>query len=85
MADVLGAKPPRHVPVWLARLIAGEAGIMIGREVRGASNAKVKRELGWARRHPSWREGFVAAYGSAPQEGGSDEAGQGFNRGPAVA
>jgi hypothetical protein len=35
----------------------------------GASNAKAKRELGWELRHPSWREGFVAAYAStAPAE-----------------
>jgi hypothetical protein len=53
-------------------------------EGRGASNAKAKRELGWTLRYPSWREGFVAAYASAP-EGGSDEAGERFDRGPAVA
>ncbi len=65
LADVLGAKPPRHFPVWLARLFAGETGVMLGTEARGASNAKAKRELGWELRHPSWREGFVAAYASA--------------------
>ena len=59
---MLGAKPPRHVPRWLARLIAGEAAVMIGTDSRGASNAKAKRELGWTPRYPSWREGFVAAY-----------------------
>jgi 2-alkyl-3-oxoalkanoate reductase len=62
LARVLGAKPPRHVPRWLARLIAGEAAVMIGTESRGASNAKAKRVLGWTPRYPSWREGFVAAY-----------------------
>jgi nucleoside-diphosphate-sugar epimerase len=62
LASVLGAKPPRHVPRWLARLFAGEAAVMMGTESRGASNAKAKRELGWTLRHPSWREGFVAAY-----------------------
>ena len=46
-AEVLGAKPPRHVPRWLARLVAGEAAVMMGTESRGASNAKAKRELGW--------------------------------------
>jgi nucleoside-diphosphate-sugar epimerase len=64
LASVLGAKPPRHVPRWLARLVAGEAAVMLGTEARGASNAKAKRELSWTLRHPSWREGFVAAYGS---------------------
>ena len=65
LADALGAKPPRHVPVWLARLFAGEPGVVMGTEARGASNAKAKRELGWEPRYPSWREGFRAAYASA--------------------
>jgi nucleoside-diphosphate-sugar epimerase len=64
LADVLGAKPPRHFPRWLARLFAGDAAVMIGTESRGASNAKAKRELGWTLRYPSWREGFAAAYAS---------------------
>ena len=62
LASVLGAKPPRHFPRWLARLFAGEAGVVIGTEARGACNAKAKRELGWTLRYPSWREGFTAAY-----------------------
>ncbi len=65
MAESLGAKPPRHFPVWLARLFAGEAVVLMGTESRGASNAKAKRELGWTLRYPSWREGFAAAYGGA--------------------
>ncbi|MBD0282110.1 MAG: NAD(P)-dependent oxidoreductase [Thermoleophilaceae bacterium] len=64
LADALGAKPPRHVPVWLARLFAGEPGVVMGTEARGASNAKAKRELGWQLRYPSWRDGFRAAYAS---------------------
>jgi hypothetical protein len=62
---VLGAKPPRRVPRWFARLVAGEAVTMMATESRGASNARAKRELGWELRYPSWRLGFVAAYGSA--------------------
>jgi nucleoside-diphosphate-sugar epimerase len=62
LANVLGAKPPRHFPVWLARLFAGEAGVMLGTEARGASNAKAKRELGWTLRYPSWRQGFAEVY-----------------------
>jgi nucleoside-diphosphate-sugar epimerase len=61
-AQALGAKPPRRVPKWLARLLAGEAAVVLGTEARGASNAKAKRELGWTPRYPSWREGFMAAY-----------------------
>jgi nucleoside-diphosphate-sugar epimerase len=71
LADVLGAKPPRHFPVWLARLFAGEAGVMMGTESRGASNAKAKRELGWSLRYPSWRQGFFEAY--APPAASSSE------------
>jgi 2-alkyl-3-oxoalkanoate reductase len=63
LADALGAKPPRHVPRWLARLVAGEGAVIMGTESRGASNAKAKRELGWTLRYPSWRQGFTAAYG----------------------
>jgi nucleoside-diphosphate-sugar epimerase len=64
LANALGAKPPRHFPRWLARLFAGEAGVVMGTESRGASNTKAKRELGWTMRYPSWREGFVATYAS---------------------
>jgi nucleoside-diphosphate-sugar epimerase len=63
LADALGAKPPRHVPVWFARLVAGDVAVMLGTESRGASNAKAKRELGWTLQHPSWRQGFAEAYG----------------------
>lgn len=62
LASALGAKPPRHVLVWLARLIAGEGAVMMGTEARGASNAKAGRELGWTLRYLSWRQGFAAAY-----------------------
>ena len=65
LADTLGAKPPRHVPVWLARLIGGETAVMIGTEIRGASNAKAKRELGWTLHYPTWRQGFAAVYASS--------------------
>jgi len=66
LAGAVGAKPPRRVPRWLARLFAGEAAVMMGTESRGASNAKAKRELGWTLRYPSWREGFAAVYSTAP-------------------
>jgi nucleoside-diphosphate-sugar epimerase len=62
LATALGAKPPRRIPTWLARLAAGEAGVVLMTDTRGASNAKAKRELGWKLRFPSWREGFRAAY-----------------------
>jgi nucleoside-diphosphate-sugar epimerase len=63
LATTLGAKPPRHVPRWLARLLAGEAATVMMTESRGASNAKAKRELGWRPRYPSWRTGFADGLG----------------------
>jgi nucleoside-diphosphate-sugar epimerase len=63
LARVLGAKPPRRVPRWLGRLLAGEAATVMMTEVRGASNEKAKRELGWNPRYASWRQGFVQGLG----------------------
>jgi nucleoside-diphosphate-sugar epimerase len=63
LAEALGTKPPRHIPVWLERPIAGEFAVLLTTEARGASNAKAKRELGWTLRYPSWRQGFAAVYG----------------------
>ncbi|MCP9485057.1 MAG: NAD(P)-dependent oxidoreductase [Gaiellaceae bacterium MAG52_C11] len=59
LAKALGAKPPRRVPLWLARLAGGEVAAIMMTELRGASNTKAKRELGWKLRYPSWREGFA--------------------------
>lgn len=58
LAHCLGAPPPRRVPAWLARLAVGEVGISMMTQIRGSSNAKAKRELGWQPTWPSWREGF---------------------------
>ena len=65
LAKAVGAAPPRRLPRWLARLVAGKAVAVMMTEIRGASNAKAKQELGWTLRFPSWREGFPAAYGGA--------------------
>ena len=61
LAEQLGAKKPMRVPRFIARLLAGEAGVVMMTEIRGASNAKAKRELAWRPAHPSWRQGFAAA------------------------
>jgi nucleoside-diphosphate-sugar epimerase len=61
LAQTLGAKKPLRVPRFVGRLAAGEAGAIMMTEIRGASNAKAKRELGWQPAHPSWRQGFAAA------------------------
>ena len=68
LASALGAKPPRHIPAWLARLIAGDAMVKMAAGSRGAANAKAKAELGWTLRYPSWREGFVAVYTATPPD-----------------
>jgi nucleoside-diphosphate-sugar epimerase len=60
LAQSIGAPSPRRVPRLMGRLFAGEAGTVMMTEIRGASNAKAKRELGWEPGHPSWREGFAA-------------------------
>jgi nucleoside-diphosphate-sugar epimerase len=58
LASAFHAPPPRRVPRWLGRVLAGETAAVMMTEVRGASNLKAKRELGWQPRHRSWREGF---------------------------
>ena len=57
LAECAGAKPPRRLPAWLARLLAGDM-VVVRDQGRGFSNAKAKRELGWPLRYPSWRQGF---------------------------
>jgi 2-alkyl-3-oxoalkanoate reductase len=65
LARIVGAAPPQRVPRHVAQDFAGEAAVMMGTEARGASNFKAKRELGWALRYPSWRQGFADLYGAA--------------------
>jgi nucleoside-diphosphate-sugar epimerase len=60
LAEVSGAKPPCRIPAWLGRLAAGEVAVSMMTRIRGSSNAKAKRELGWEPRYPSWRDGFRA-------------------------
>jgi nucleoside-diphosphate-sugar epimerase len=58
LAECLDARPPRRLPVWVARFAIGDVGVSVMTRVRGSSNAKAKRELGWQPGWPSWREGF---------------------------
>jgi 2-alkyl-3-oxoalkanoate reductase len=58
VARAVGARAPRRVPAWLGRLAAGEVGVSMMTQIRGSSNAKAKRELGWRPVWPSWRDGF---------------------------
>ena len=63
LASALDAKPPRRVPRWMGRLAAGEMATLMMTDVRGASNAKAKRELDWKPRYASWRLGFAQGLG----------------------
>ena len=65
VARAVGARTPLRVPAWLGRLAAGSAGLSMMTQVRGASNAKAKRELGWQLVWPSWRQGFAAGMTAA--------------------
>jgi nucleoside-diphosphate-sugar epimerase len=64
LADAIGARRPWKVPVFLGRIFAGEAGIVMMTEARGASNARAKREIGWQPRYASGREGFRTGLGA---------------------
>jgi 2-alkyl-3-oxoalkanoate reductase len=68
LAAAVGAKPPRHVPAWVGRLIMGP-GLDMMTSARGASNARAKQDLGWTPRYPSWRLGFPASFGSRDEAG----------------
>lgn len=63
VAELIGAEPPRRVPVWLARLAAGEVGVSMLDRIRGSSNAKARRELGWEPSWASWRDGLRSDFG----------------------
>ncbi|XVU27803.1 NAD-dependent epimerase/dehydratase family protein [Actinoplanes sp. CA-054009] len=63
LARALGAAPPRRLPVWLVRMLAGEAPVNMMTQARGIANAKAKRELDWTLRYPSWRTGFIEGLG----------------------
>ena len=64
LARVSGAKAPRRIPVWLGRVAIGEVGISMMTQIRGMSNGKANRELGWQPSYKSWREGFRTGLGS---------------------
>jgi nucleoside-diphosphate-sugar epimerase len=65
LAQAVGARPPRRVPVWLGRLAAGEVGVSVMTQIRGSSNARAKQELGWQPAWPSWRQGFAGGLAAA--------------------
>ncbi|MGH3359311.1 MAG: NAD-dependent epimerase/dehydratase family protein [Nocardioidaceae bacterium] len=63
LAEEVGAKPPMRLPGWLARPLIGPYGMSVMTEIRGSSNAKAKRELGWTLEFPTWRQGFRTGLG----------------------
>jgi len=70
LARLVGGPPPRHIPVWLARLVGGEGLVKMMTTARGSSNARARAELDWAPRYPSWRDGFAAALAGTAENRG---------------
>lgn len=74
IARAAGAKRPLHLPAWIGRIAAGEAGLSMMTQIRGCSNARAKAKLGWTLVWPTWRDGFArgldAAYPNGPSYGG---------------
>ena len=62
LAQLIGAKPPRRIPVWLARFALGDAGVSMMTAIRGSSNVKAKHSLEWKPAFPTWQEGFRYAF-----------------------
>lgn len=60
LAEAVGGRRPWHVPGFVGRLLLGQGGYAMMTQIRGASNAKARRELGWTPAYPSWRQGFAA-------------------------
>jgi nucleoside-diphosphate-sugar epimerase len=63
LARAVGGKAPLHIPAWLAKPMIGELGLQMMTQMRGSSNSKARRELGWTLRYPSWRVGFLSGLG----------------------
>jgi hypothetical protein len=63
LAEQVGGRNPMRLPAWLARPLIGEFGVALMTSVRGSSNAKAKRELGWTPSYATWREGFLTGIG----------------------
>ena len=73
VARALGARPPRRMPRWLGRLALGEVGVSFFTQIRGAANAKARRELKWEPHFSSWRDGFRLGLAATPIESGEAE------------
>jgi nucleoside-diphosphate-sugar epimerase len=58
LARILGAKPPLHIPAWLAKAAVGDVGVSAFTKIRGADNSKAKDAFSWRPGYGSWREGF---------------------------
>ena len=73
VARAFGARPPRRIPRWLGRLALGEVGVSFFTQIRGAANAKARRELKWEPLFSSWRDGFRHGLAATPIESGETE------------
>ena len=68
LSAALGAKPPRHIPGWMARMAIGSHGVALMTDIRGASNQKAKSRMNWKLKWPTWRKGFREGLGNPIQE-----------------
>ena len=80
-AEAIGAKPPRRVPLWLAKLVAGRQAATLATRLEGASNEKAKRELGWQLRLPELATGLSGGAGLVALDPGDDRGPDPENRG----
>lgn len=65
-AAAVGGPKPRHVPEFVASLLIGRGVVSWQSTLRGVTNAKAKREVGWQPKYASWRQGFAEALDSQP-------------------
>jgi nucleoside-diphosphate-sugar epimerase len=84
LADAVGAPPPQRVPVWLGRLLAGDAVVAMSTRLRGTTNAEARDALGWSPRWPSWRDGFRRGLVRTEGQLGSRHGPEGHARASAV-
>lgn len=75
LAGLLGAPPPRRVPLWLARLVLGRDAVESLTTSMNTTNTKLTAALGWSPRFPTYREGLADAVRSWRREGFLDDGG----------
>jgi len=54
----LGAPPPRRIPVWLAKWLAGQDAVAYFTRSTRTTNARLRRDFAWTPRYLSYHEGL---------------------------